>query len=119
MPIEEAVLEATARAYVAPMSSIRGRRVHRLLMRELARFDHVLAVTTDDGPPALLAIGADGRAAVCRTDGRARRPPSPSGAASKARRSPPPTTRARLAPGRELDDPAPELRGRRPGAHDL
>src|SRR4051812_7798095 len=70
MPIAEAMLEATARAYVAPMSSIRGRRVHRLLMRELAPFDHVLAVTTDDGAPALLAIGADGRAAVCRTDGR-------------------------------------------------
>ncbi len=70
MPIEEAVLDATARAYVAAMTSIRGRRVHRLLMRELSRFDHVLPVTAEDGAPALLALGEHGSVAVCRTDGR-------------------------------------------------
>jgi hypothetical protein len=45
MPIDEQVLDATVRTYVDTMSSIRGRRVHRLLMREFSRFDHVLPVT--------------------------------------------------------------------------
>jgi hypothetical protein len=31
MPIETATLDAIARTYVEPMTSIRGRRVHRLL----------------------------------------------------------------------------------------
>jgi hypothetical protein len=70
MPIEEALLDTTARSYVAPMTSIRGRRVHRLLMRAFARFDHVLPVTDEDGAPALLGLGDDGSVAVCRTDGR-------------------------------------------------
>jgi len=52
------------------MTSIRGRRVHRLLMREFASFDHVLPARTGEGAPALLALGQDGRAAVCCTDGR-------------------------------------------------
>jgi hypothetical protein len=70
MAIEEDVLDAAARAYVGTMSSIRGRRVHRLLMRELSRFDHVLPVAAEDGAPALLALGEDGRVSVCQTDGR-------------------------------------------------
>jgi len=70
MPIAKETLDATARAYVGTMTSIRGRRVHRLLMREFARFDHVLAVVAEDGTSALLALAEDGRAAVCRTDGR-------------------------------------------------
>lgn len=70
MPIDKQVLDATARAYVDTMTSIRGRRVHRLLMRELSRFDHVLKVTAEDGAPALLALGEDGSVSVCRTDGR-------------------------------------------------
>jgi hypothetical protein len=37
MPIDADVLAAIAGAYVASMTSIRGRRVHRLLMREFAR----------------------------------------------------------------------------------
>lgn len=52
------------------MTSIRGRRVHRLLMREFSRFDHVLPVTAEDCAPALLALGEDGRVSVCQTDGR-------------------------------------------------
>jgi hypothetical protein len=70
MPIDRDTLDAIARSYSATMTSIRGRRVYRLVMRELSRFDHVLPATAEDGTPALLALGADGSAAVCRTDGR-------------------------------------------------
>ncbi len=63
-------LETTARLYTRRMTSIRDRRVHRLLMREFARFDHVLPVTAQDGTPALLAVSNDGSVAVCHTDGR-------------------------------------------------
>ena len=70
MPIEAAILDAMARTYVDTMPSIRGRRVHRLLLREFSRFDHVLPVTAEDGAPALLALGEGGSVAVCRTDGR-------------------------------------------------
>ena len=52
------------------MTSIRGRRVHRLLMREFSRFDHVFAAVAEDGTAALLALAQDGSAAVCRSDGR-------------------------------------------------
>ena len=70
MPIEEATLDAAVRAYVATMPSIRGRRVHRLLMREFVRFDHVLPATAEDGARALLALGENGCVSVCQTDGR-------------------------------------------------
>jgi hypothetical protein len=63
-------LDPIARKYVSKMTSIRGRRVHRLLMRELSRFDDVLPVTAEDGKPALLAVPEDGGACVCQTDGR-------------------------------------------------
>lgn len=70
MPIKKETLDAIARTYVDTMTSIRGRRVHRLLMREVSRFDHVLRAVAEDGTPALLALAEDGSAAVCRTDGR-------------------------------------------------
>lgn len=70
MTIDNATLDTISRAYIAPMTSIRGRRIHRLLMREFARFDHVLAAIAEDGTPALLALADDGRAAVCANDGR-------------------------------------------------
>lgn len=70
MTIDTDTLDAIASAYVVGIPSIRGRRVRRLLMREWAHFDHVLRVTTDDGSVALLALGDDGTAAACRTDGR-------------------------------------------------
>ncbi len=70
MPIEKEALDAIARSYVEPMTSIRGRRVHRLLMRAFSRFDHVLGAVAEDGTPALLALAEDGSAAICRTDGR-------------------------------------------------
>ena len=70
MPIEKETLEVIARTYVGTMTSIRGRRVHRLLIREFSRFDHVFPAVAEDGTPALLALAEDGSAAVCRTDGR-------------------------------------------------
>jgi hypothetical protein len=69
MPIDMDRLDEIARVYIAPMTSIRGRRVHRLVRRELARFDYVLPVATDDGAPALLALADDGSVAFTRTDG--------------------------------------------------
>jgi hypothetical protein len=70
MPIDHKVLDVTVRTYVDTMTSIRGRRVQRLLMREFSRFAHVLPVKVEDGGPALLALGEDGSVAVCRSDGR-------------------------------------------------
>jgi hypothetical protein len=70
MPIDKPTLDAIARAYVVGMTSIRGRRVHRLLMREWAHYDHVLRASMEDGVVVLFALGEDGGAAVCRTDGR-------------------------------------------------
>ncbi|MBC7938934.1 MAG: hypothetical protein H7Z19_04085 [Chitinophagaceae bacterium] len=70
MAIDPPTLDALVRRHVASMTSIRGRRVHRLLMREFARFDHVLSATASDGSPALLALALDGSAAVCSTNGR-------------------------------------------------
>lgn len=69
MAIERESLDKIARSYVSSMTSIRGRRVHRLLMREFVRYDHVFAVTTAQGVPALLAIATNGAGAVCPTDG--------------------------------------------------
>ena len=70
MPIAKETLAEIADTYVGTMTSIRGRRVHRILMRQFARFDHVLPAVAEDGTAALLALSEDGRAAVCRTDGR-------------------------------------------------
>ena len=70
MPIDTETLAAMARTYVGAMTSIRGRRVHRLLMREFSRFDHVIPAVAEDGMNALFALAEDGSAAVCRTDGR-------------------------------------------------
>jgi hypothetical protein len=70
MPIEKNTLAGIARAYVKPMTSIRGRRIHRLLLREFSRFDYVIPAIAEDRSPALLAIANDGSVAVCRTDGR-------------------------------------------------
>jgi hypothetical protein len=63
-------LDRLARDYTQAMTSIRGRRVQRLLRREFARYDHVLPALAEDGAAALLAWADDGRAAVCCTDGR-------------------------------------------------
>jgi hypothetical protein len=65
MPIPRERLVEIADAYVAGMTSIRGRRVHRLILRELAAYDDV---RVEEG--ALIASSADGRGARCKTDGR-------------------------------------------------
>ncbi|MEQ1501145.1 MAG: hypothetical protein ABMB14_02895, partial [Myxococcota bacterium] len=70
MAVDAARLDQLARGYAAAMTSIRGRRVHRLVVRAFATYDHVVAATAEDGSPALLALADDGRVAVCRTDGR-------------------------------------------------
>jgi hypothetical protein len=70
MPIEKKQLEALARTYVGALTSIRGRRAYRLLMREFVRFERVLPAVAEDGTPVLLALGEGGSGAVCRTDGR-------------------------------------------------
>jgi hypothetical protein len=70
MAIEKETLDEIALAYVAAMPSIRGRRVHRLLIREFSRFDHVLPALSESGSGALLALTDDGSVAVCRTDGK-------------------------------------------------
>lgn len=71
MPIEAKTLAAIARDYVRTMTSIRGRRIHRLLMREFAQFDYVVPAMAEDGNPALLALAGDGSSlAVCQSDGR-------------------------------------------------
>jgi hypothetical protein len=70
MAVDKDALDAIARTYVWSMTSIRSRRVQRLVAREFARFDDVFPVTVEDGTPALLALGEDAGAALIRTDGR-------------------------------------------------
>lgn len=70
MPIDKDKLGQIARAYVRAMTSIRGRRVHRLLMREFSSFDCVLPANTEDGTPALLALSESGRLGLCLTNGK-------------------------------------------------
>ena len=70
MPIASSTLAALADTFVSPMTSIRGRRIRRLLLREFASFDHVVPATAQDGRPLLLALADDGRVAACWSDGR-------------------------------------------------
>jgi hypothetical protein len=70
MPIEKETLAALATKYTSTMTSIRGRRVHRLLMREFPRFDVVLPVAVGEGSPAMLALSATAGTALCQSDGR-------------------------------------------------
>ena len=71
MPIETQLLDAMARTYISPMTSIRGRRVHRLIMRVFSRYDVVVQAVAEDGSPVLLGMSEDGgAAALTRTTGR-------------------------------------------------
>jgi hypothetical protein len=54
------------------MTSIRGRRVQRLLKREFAGAEYVLPALVGAGAAAALGLSESG-AAVCATDGRGRR----------------------------------------------
>jgi len=71
MAISPDALTALAVDYVKAMTSIRGRRVQRLLRREFAGADHVLIVRTGPDGPAVLGVSPSG-AAWCGTDGKGR-----------------------------------------------
>lgn len=75
MPMDRTRLEAIATDYVCEMTSIRGRRVHRLILREFAGSEAVLAATAEAAGPALVAIKAHGAIAVCQTDGSGKAAP--------------------------------------------
>ena len=69
MPINSDTLSSLASQYAQGMTSIRGRRVQRLLKREFAGAEHVLIVQVGSGTTAVLGLSATG-AAFCSTDGR-------------------------------------------------
>ena len=69
MPVNPDTLSSLASQYAQGMTSIRGRRVQRLLRREFAGAEHVLIMQTGTGPTAVLGLSATG-AAFCATDGR-------------------------------------------------
>lgn len=69
MPIDPDTLSFLASDYAKGMTSIRGRRVQRLLKREFAGAEYVLMVQLASGATAVLGLSASG-AAFCATDGR-------------------------------------------------
>lgn len=69
MPIDSDTLSSLALDFAKSMTSIRGRRVQRLLKREFSGAEHVLIVQTGAGAAAVLALSATG-ASYCATDGR-------------------------------------------------
>jgi hypothetical protein len=71
MAIDPDALSSLASEYAKGMTSIRGRRVQRLLRREFAGADLVLQVPMGSGAMAVLGLSASG-AAVCATDGTGR-----------------------------------------------
>jgi hypothetical protein len=62
-------LSSLASDYAKGMTSIRGRRVQRLLKREFASAQYVLMMQDGSGTKAVLGLSASG-AAFCATDGR-------------------------------------------------
>jgi hypothetical protein len=68
MPIDPTELAALAGKYSKNMTSIRGRRVQRLVKREFGGADDVLDVQLGSGAPAVLGLSPGG-AALCATDG--------------------------------------------------
>jgi hypothetical protein len=70
MPIDPDTLSSLASEYAKGMTSIRGRRVQRLLKREFAGADEVAIVKAAAGavPTAVFGFSATG-AALCATDG--------------------------------------------------
>lgn len=71
MPIDSDSLSTLAIQYAQGMTSIRGRRVQRLLKREFAGADHVLVVEVGAGATGVLGL-SDAGAAFCATTGRGR-----------------------------------------------
>jgi hypothetical protein len=71
VPIDPQTLSSFASEYAKAMTSIRGRRVQRLLKREFGGADCVLPARLGSGAPAVLGLSAHG-AALCATDGTGR-----------------------------------------------
>lgn len=69
MAIDSNALSALAVDYTRRLTSVRGRRVQRLLKREFAGADHVILLQSASGNRAVLGFSASG-AALCATDGR-------------------------------------------------
>jgi hypothetical protein len=69
MPVDIDALSRLASQYARGMTSIRGRRVQRLLQREFAGADRVVIVQVGSGASAVLGLSDTG-AAICLTDGR-------------------------------------------------
>ncbi len=69
VPIRPDSLASLASEYSQDMTSIRGRRVQRLLKREFAGADYVLLVRAASGASAVLGVSESG-AAFCATNGR-------------------------------------------------
>ena len=67
--IDPDTLSSLAGDYAAGMTSIRGRRVQRLLKREFGGADDVFIVSIGPAAKAVLGLSASG-AALCATDGR-------------------------------------------------
>jgi hypothetical protein len=68
MPIDPETLSSFASEYAKDMTSIRGRRVQRLIKREFGGADLVLRARLGSGAAAVLGLSASG-AALCATDG--------------------------------------------------
>ena len=69
MPIDPQELSLLAADYAKAMTSIRGRRIVRLIKREFAGADAVRIVHDRPGLPAVLGVSRTG-AAMCASDGR-------------------------------------------------
>jgi hypothetical protein len=69
VPIDPDTLSSFASEYAKDMTSIRGRRVQRLLKREFADAEYVLLAQVGSGAAAVLGLSARG-AAICATDGK-------------------------------------------------
>jgi hypothetical protein len=69
MPIDPDTLSELASNYAKDMTSIRGRRVQRLLRREFVGAEYVLVVELGSGAPGVLGLSATG-AAFCVTTGK-------------------------------------------------
>jgi hypothetical protein len=69
MPVDKEALDSSGRRYASTMTSIRGRRVHRLLMREFSRFDLVVPAVAESGAEMLLALTEGRGVSTCQTHG--------------------------------------------------
>lgn len=72
MAIDPQRLEARVAEFVAPMTSIRGRRMTRILRRAFAEVDAVFIAELADGRAGFLGARRDGLLVFCASDGRGR-----------------------------------------------